>query len=209
MLLAQAHHTLGAGYCTTGDFTEALGHLEQAITVHDPVRQRSHADLYRHDPAVLSFVLSGFALWFLGYPDRALKRNDEGLELAQKLSHPATSAMAAAFAAQVQQFCRNAQAVEELAGLAVDLSTKHDIAWVRVMGTILGGWAITQRGQKEAGIARMRLGLEAFRASGAVFMMGYFSSLLAGAVWGVETPEQVLQVPPGRQPTPPQPLCSL
>src|SRR5260370_22703062 len=194
MLLAQAHHTLGAGYCTTGDFTEALGHLEQAITVHDPVRQRSHADLYRHDPAVLSFVLSGFALWFLGYPDRALKRNDEGLELAQKLSHPATSAMAAAFAAQVQQFCRNAQAVEELAGLAVDLSTQHDNAWVRVMGTILGGWAATQRGQKEAGIARMRLGLEALRASGAVLMMGYFSSLLAGAYGEVEQPEEGLRV---------------
>jgi tetratricopeptide (TPR) repeat protein/RecA/RadA recombinase len=194
MLLAQAHQTLGAGYCTTGDFTEALGHLEQAITVHDPVRQRSHADLYGHDPAVWSLILSGWALWFLGYPDRALKRNDEGLALAQKLSHPATSAMAAAFAAMVQQFCRNAQAVEELAGLAVDLSTRHDISWVRVMGTILGGWATTQRDQKEAGIARMRLALEALRASGAVLMMGYFSLLLAGAYGEVEQPEEGLRV---------------
>src|SRR5260370_35814815 len=105
MLLAQAHHTLGAGYCTTGDFTEALGHLEQAITVHDLVRQRSHADTYRHDPAVLSFVLSGFALWFLAYPDRALKRNDEGLELAQQSSHPTSSPMPAACAPQLHTFC--------------------------------------------------------------------------------------------------------
>jgi tetratricopeptide (TPR) repeat protein len=94
MLLAQAHQTLGAGYCTTGEFTEALGHLEQAITVDDPVRQRLHADLYGHDPVVWSLILSGWALWFLGYPDRALKRNDEGLALAQKLSHPATWARA-------------------------------------------------------------------------------------------------------------------
>jgi tetratricopeptide (TPR) repeat protein len=194
MLLAQAHHTLGAGYCTTGEFTEALGHLEQAITVHDPVRQRSHADTYRQDPAVLSLILSGFALWFLGYPDRALKRNDEGLALAQKLSHPGTSARAAAFAAMVQQFCRNAQAVEELAGLAVDLSTRHDLFLERVMGTILGGWATTQRGQKEAGIARMRLALEAMRASGAVLLMGYFSLLLAGAYGEVEQPEEGLRV---------------
>jgi tetratricopeptide (TPR) repeat protein len=194
MLLAQAHHALGTGHCTTGDFTEALGHLEQAITVHDPIRQRSHADLYGHDPAVWSLILSGWALWFLGYPDRALKRNDEGLALAQKLSHPGTSAMAAAFAAMVQQFCRNAQAVEELAGLAVDLSTQHENFLVRAMGTILGGWAITQRDQKEAGIARMRLALEALRASGAVLLMGYFSLLLAGAYGEVEQPEEGLRV---------------
>jgi predicted ATPase len=194
MLLAQAHQTLGAGYLTTGDFTEALRHLEQAITVYDPVRQRSHANAYGHDPAVLSLILSGFVLWFLGYPDRALKRNDEGLALAQKLSHPATSAMGAAFAAMVQQFCRNAQAVEELAGLAVDLSTKHDNFLVRTMGTLLGGWTTTQRGQKEDGIARMRLGLEAWRASGGVLMMGYFSLLLAGVYGEVEQPEEGLRV---------------
>ena len=191
LLLAQAHHALGAGYCTTGDFTEALEHLEQAVTVYDPVRQRSHADTYGHDPAALSLILSGFALWFLGYPDQALKRNDEGLALAQKVSHPATSAMAAAYAAQVQQFCRNGQTVEELATLAIDLSTRHDFAFARAMGTILGGWAMTQRGQKEAGIARMRLALEALRASGAVLMMGYFSLLLAGEV---DQPEEGLRV---------------
>jgi predicted ATPase len=194
MLLAQAHHALGTGYCVTGEFTKALGHLERAIIVHDPLRQRSHADLYGFDPAVLSLILSGFSLWFLGYPERALKRSDEGLALAQKLSHPGTSTMAAAWAAMVQQFCRNAQAVEELAGLAVDLSTQHDNAFVRAMGTILGGWATAQRDQKEVGIARMRLALEALRASGAVLMMGYFSLLLAGAYGDVEQPEEGLRV---------------
>jgi tetratricopeptide (TPR) repeat protein len=191
MLLAQAHQALGAGYCATGNFTEALDHLDQAITVYDPARQRSHAEIYGHDPVALSLILSGFALWFLGYPDQALKRNDEGLALAQKLSHPATSAMAAAWAAQVQQFCRNAQAVKELAELAVDLSTKHDIAFARAMGTVLGGWAIALQGQKETGIARMRGALEALRSSGAVLMMGYFSLLLAGEL---ETPEEALKL---------------
>jgi predicted ATPase len=102
--------------------------------------------------------------------------------------------MGAAFAAMVQQFCRNAQAVEELAGLAVDLSTKHDNFLVRTMGTLLGGWTTTQRGQKEDGIARMRLGLEAWRASGGVLMMGYFSLLLAGVYGEVEQPEEGLRV---------------
>jgi len=194
MLLVEAHLALGAGYCASGGFTEALGHLEQAISLYDPARYRSHAYTYGQDPAVLCLIYSGFALWFLGYPAQALKRNDEALALAQKLSHPATLAMAAAFAAPVQQLCRNNQAVEKLAALAVDISTQHNLTYIRAIGIILGGWATTQQDQKEAGIAQMRRGLEAFRASGAVALIGYFSLLLAGAYGDAEEPEEGLRV---------------
>jgi predicted ATPase len=194
VLLVEAHHALGAGYCASGQFTEALAHLEQAISLYDPARYGSHAYTYGQDPAVICLIWSGFALWFLGYPAQALKRTDEALALAQKLSHPPTSATAAAFGAQVQQLCRNTQAVEELARLAVDISTQHDLAYMRAIGTILGGWATAQRDQKKAGIARMRLGLEAFRASGAVALMGYFSGLLAEVYGEAEEPEEGLKV---------------
>jgi tetratricopeptide (TPR) repeat protein len=194
VLLVEAHHALGAGYCASGNFTEALEHLEQAISLYDPARYGSHAYAYGQDPAVLCLIWSGFALWFLGYPDRALKRNDEGLALAQKLSHPATSATAAAFAAQLQQLCRNTRAVEELAGRTVDISTQHDLAYMRAIGIILGGWATTQQDQKEGGIAQMRRGLEAFRASGAVALIGYFSGLLAEAYGEAGEPEEGLRV---------------
>ncbi len=194
VLLVEAHHALGAGYCASGKFTEALGHLEQAISLYDPARYVSHAYAYGQDPAVLCLIWSGFALWFLGYPEQALKRNDEGLALAQKLSHPATSATAAAFAAQLQQLCRNTRAVEELAGRAVDISTQHDLAYMKAIGIILGGWATTQQDQKEDGIAQMRRGLEAFRASGAVALIGYFSGLLAEAYGEAGEPEEGLRV---------------
>jgi predicted ATPase len=194
VLLVEAHHALGVGYSTTGEFAEALGHLEQAISLYDPARYGSHAYTYGQDPAVLCLIHSGHALWLLGYPDQALKRIDQALALAQKLSHPATSPTAAAFAAQIQQFCRNALAVAELAGRAVDLGTQHNLAFMRAVGTILGGWATTQQDQKEAGIARMRLGMEALRATDAVAMTGYFSSLLAEAYGEASQPEEGLRL---------------
>jgi class 3 adenylate cyclase/predicted ATPase len=194
VLLIEAHHALGAGYCGAGKFTEAVRHLEQALARYDPARHGSCAYTYGQDPGVVCLIFTGFALWFLGYPEQAQKRTEEGLALARKLSHPVTSATAAAFAALVQQLCRNAQAVEPLAGLAVDLSAKHGIAYMSAMGTILGGWTITQRDQIETGIAQMSLGVEALRATDAVALMGYFSLLLAEAHAAAGRPEEGLRV---------------
>jgi tetratricopeptide (TPR) repeat protein len=194
VLLVEAHHALGVGFGTTGEFHKALEHLEQAVALYDPKKHGSHAYTYGQDPAVMCLIHSGWDLWFLGYPDRALIRNDEGLALAHKLSHPATLATAAAFAAWLLQFRRDARAVEALAGAAVDLSTQHDFAFCRAIGIILGGWALTQLGQREAGIERMRVGLEALHATDAVTMMGYFSGLLAESYGDAARAEEGLNV---------------
>jgi class 3 adenylate cyclase/predicted ATPase len=194
VLLIEAHHALGAGCCAAGKFTEAVSHLEQALARYDPARHGSCAYTYGQDPGVACLIFAGLALWCLGYPEQAQKKIEEGLALARTLSHPATSATAAAFAAVVQQLSRDAQAVEPLAGLAVDLSTKHGLAYMRAMGTILGGWAITQRDQIETGIAQMRLGVEALRATDAVALMGYFSGLLAETLAEAGKPEEGLRV---------------
>ena len=108
-----------------------------------------------------------------------MQRNEESIALARQLKHPATMAMAASFGSLPYQLCRDAAAVEELTTEAVSVSTEHDMAFYRGIGVILGGWALTQRGAREEGIARMRLGLDAFRAADAVLMLSYFSAVLA------------------------------
>jgi tetratricopeptide (TPR) repeat protein len=178
-LLMEAHHALGVSCCTAGEFVRAREHLEQAIAIYDPGQHDPLRYIFGQDPAVACLVHLGWALWFLGYPDQALKRNDEGIALARRLKHPASLATAAAFGAWPYQLCRDAKAVEELAGEAVAVSTEHDSAFNRAIGVVLGGWALTQRELKEEGIAQMCLGLEAFRAADAVVMLPYFSSLLA------------------------------
>jgi class 3 adenylate cyclase/predicted ATPase len=194
VLILEAHHALGVHYCTTGEFEQGLEHLEQAINLYNPANHKSHAYTYGQDPAVLCRIHAGFAFWFLGYPDQTLNKNNEALALVQELSHPATSAMAAAFGAQLYQFCGDVQAAAKLAATAVDLSIRHELAFTRAMGTIIGGWALSQQGEKEAGIQRMRRGLELLRATDAVTTVGYFSSLLADAYGEVNKSEEGLKV---------------
>jgi predicted ATPase/class 3 adenylate cyclase len=180
-LLLEAHHALGVGFCAAGEFSQGLEHLERVISLYNPRRHGSHAHTYGHDPAAVCLIHAGWALWFLGYPQQALQKADEGLALARKLTHPSTSATATAFAAWLYQFCRNGPVVEQLATTAITISAEHDFAFYGPIGTLLRGWALTERGQLDQGIGQMRLGLEAFRATDAVLMIPYFSTLLAQA----------------------------
>jgi class 3 adenylate cyclase/tetratricopeptide (TPR) repeat protein len=194
VLIVEAHHALGVHYCTTGEFEQALEHLQQATTLYNPTNHHLHAYTYGQDPAVLCRIHAGFALWFLGYPDQTLNKNNEALTLVQKLAHPATSAMAAAFGAQLYQFCGDVHAAAKLAATAVDLSFQHELDFTRAMGTIIGGRALTRQGEKAAGIQAMRAGLDLLRATDAVTTVGYFSGLLAEAYAEVNEPEAGLKV---------------
>ena len=52
------------------------------------------SSLYGYDPGVMCLSYAAWALWFLGYPDQALKRSQEALTLARELSHPFSLAVA-------------------------------------------------------------------------------------------------------------------
>ena len=87
-LLVEAHHALGETLFCLGEFVPAREHLEQGIALYDPQQHRSHAFLYGEDPGVACLAYAALVLWFLGYPDQALKRSHEALTLAQECLTP-------------------------------------------------------------------------------------------------------------------------
>ena len=99
--------------------------------------------------------------------------------MAHELSHPFSLAFAWAMAAWVYQFCRDMPAVHEHAEAAVALSTAQGFPFWAAQGTTLGGWALAMQGQGEAGIAQVRQGIAAWRATGAALFVPYFCTLLA------------------------------
>jgi len=125
----------------------------------------------------LSFV--AWALWYLGYPDQALRRIHEALTLAQELSHPFSLALALAFAAWLHQLRREGQAAQERAAAAIALSTDQGFPFWEAWGTILRGSVLAEQGQRAEGIAQMRQGIAAWRATGAELQRPYYLALLA------------------------------
>jgi len=51
----------------------------------------------------------------------------------------------------------------------------------RAMGQIMRGWALTQQGMLDDGVAHIRTGMSSFRSTGSEIMLPYFMYLLAEA----------------------------
>ena len=115
----------------------------------------------------------------LGYPDQALARLHEALALAHELSHPFSLAFARCLAAIVSQFRRDVPAVHEQAEAAVALATEQGFPQWAAYGTSLRGWALAMQGQGEEGMAQVRQGIAAWRATGAAVLVPYLCTVLA------------------------------
>jgi len=180
-LLLVAHFSLGFTLGDLGEFAPAREHLQQGLALYDPQQHRSLAFLYEQDFGVSCLGFMALTLWHLGYPDQALQRSHEALTLAQKLTHPFSLAAALGMAVIVHQCRREGQAVQQRAEALITLASEQGFALWVAWGSMLRGWALAAQGQGEEGIAQMRQGLTAFRATGAETPRSHFLALLAEA----------------------------
>jgi predicted ATPase len=180
-LLLVGHFALGAALYCLGAFAPACEHLEQSIALDDPQQYRAHPFLFGMDLGVFCRSWAAHALWHLGYPDQALTMSHTALERARELSHPFSLALALNYAAILHQFRREECAVHQRAEAATVLCIQHGFAYYLAWGPILQGWVLAEQGQREEGIAQMRDGLTAFRATGGEVRLPYYLALLAEA----------------------------
>jgi TOMM system kinase/cyclase fusion protein len=180
-LLLVAHRVMGDTLIWLGEFAGARAHLEQGMALYNPQQHLAHAFLYAYDSGVHCLAFVPLPLWYLGYPDQALRRIHDALTLAQELSHPYSLVIALVFAAWLHQLRREGQAAQERAEALVTLSTEQGCALNAAQGTILRGWALAEQGQSAEGIAQMRQGIAGWHATGAELSVPYYSALLAEA----------------------------
>ena len=174
-----ARYALGATWLGPGALPAARAHQEEGIARYTPDQRRAPAFRIGHDLGVGCRVGGGVTLWLLGYPDQALPCRHEGLTLAHELSHPFSLAFARCYAAMASQLRRDVLAVYEHAEAAVTLATEQGFPYWTAMGTSLRGWALAMQGQGEEGLAQVRQGDAAWRATGAALHVPYFCTLLA------------------------------
>ena len=194
-LLVEAHLELGNILFFRGEFAPAREHLEQGSALYDCQKHgpgRSHPFRTAQDPGVICLSYGAWTLWFLGYPDQALKRIDEALALAHELSQPFDLAYALGCAAMFHQSRGEWQAAQEQAERLLALCREQGFTYRLAMGTILRGWALARQGEGEEGILQISQGLAAWRATGAELIRPYYLALLTEAYGRVEQTEEGL-----------------
>jgi class 3 adenylate cyclase/predicted ATPase len=166
-LLLEAHLSLGITLFYRGELPIARIHLEQAMTLYDPQQHHAYAFIYGQDPGMAALSYVARVVWLLGYPDLALQQSQKALTLARELSHPFSLVFALHFAAKLHQLRRETQPLQERVEAVMALSHEQGFQFFWAVGTILQGWALAEHGQLDEGIAQMRQGLAAHRATGA------------------------------------------
>jgi class 3 adenylate cyclase/predicted ATPase len=174
-----AHYALGVTQFYLGGLPAARQHLEEGIARYTPEQRRALVFRIGSDPGVNCRLYAAWTLWFLGYPEQALARLHDGLALAHELGHPYSLALAQCLAATVYQFRWDMPAVYEHAEAAVALSTEQGFPLWTAWGTSLREWALAMQGQGEAGVAPVRPGITALRATGQALVVPYLCTLLA------------------------------
>jgi class 3 adenylate cyclase/predicted ATPase len=183
MLLLEAYMSLGTVLVALGEFAAALDHLEQGLAYRDAATYAWLPDISH--PALGGLFYSGFALWYLGYPDQAQVRIRAGLEMAQQLVYPHHLVWGQHLGATFFQLCRDVQRTRELADAVVVSTARQGLQICRLTGIVLQGWALVQAGQEEAGIAQIQQGLAECRTQGVGASLPRYCALLAEAYRGV------------------------
>jgi predicted ATPase len=179
-----AHFMLGGALTALGALEPALTHWEQTFALYDPQQHHALTYLFGADPGVFSLSFASHALWLRGYPDQALLRSRQALDLAQDLAHPFSLALAHCYTAMLHQFRREPRLVQQQAEAAMNLCTEQGFTYYLAWATLLRGWGLmvqsADRANEDA-MSQLRQGFADLLATGAGIREAYYRALLAEA----------------------------
>ena len=98
----------------------------------------------------------GFTLWFLGYPEAAMRARDRSVALAVEVGHPHTHSLALLFAALLSLEAREPERLRAFMARFASFGGGYDAWHIQTHNGILGGYVDVLDGKAAAGIARIR-----------------------------------------------------
>jgi adenylate cyclase len=176
--LMLAHHITGVTLLHMGEPSSARTHFEHALEISDPKYDRDIIDSIQQSSITTVLSYNAWAVWQLGYPDRARELAKEAVLVAENLAHPPSLAATLLYSSIFHQFLGEADTVGEEAEASLALCCEYGFPLFLYNSTILKAWSDARLGRKER-IADIRDCLERLRAIGTELGRPYLDSLLA------------------------------
>ena len=132
----EAHRMMDETLFYMGKFNDALQHEEQAIALYDPSKHRSHAFFYGQDPYSYLMSFKAWNLWFLGFPERALKTSREAEKMMKKANHPMSNSVTMFCNTLLNLFLRYPNTALKRTEETISFCTKHEIGLFLVLTSI-------------------------------------------------------------------------
>ncbi len=178
-LLLIAYRALANTRFFIGDLAGTRSSAERALAIYDPARHGGLVALYSADPYVLCGYFLAHSLLRLGHPLPAREAAERALARAREQGHAVTLANALHHDCLFHQLAREPAAVREQAQALITFATEHALPFWQALGRIFHGWALAGSGQPGRGLALLREGLAAYRATSGRLYLPYALALLA------------------------------
>jgi DNA-binding winged helix-turn-helix (wHTH) protein/predicted ATPase len=179
-LVLQAQHALWATRLVRGLPLKALEHARHGIALYEPDAHAGLAALYgNHDPGVCARVMAAWTLELLGEPEEAVRTLGSAIELARRLQHPFTEALAYVFAAHLQRFRGDPEAAMAHAARAMTLAREQGFALLLAWAATMHGWSLAHTGREPEGVVEMRQAIASARTSGSSQLQTFLLGTLA------------------------------
>ena len=161
-----AHRAYGVTQWFTGNYVEARSHLEQALAIFDPERDRDLAFRFGQDVGVSAMVYSAIVLWPLGEVVRARQLADAAAARIAKLNHLATSTYGLMHCAMFEIIGRNVARAAPLAKALSSVANEHGIALWVAFGAFLEAWVELRSGDPRSALSKIGRAADLLRQGG-------------------------------------------
>jgi predicted ATPase len=179
--LVLGHLSSGVNLMFVGRFASSRSHLEKALALYDPASHRSLVHQAGVHPQVFSQAYLGNVLFCLGFPDRAMARNNANIPEARRLAHPPSLAGGLAIGARLLSLAQDYVTLDQWVNQLIAVATEQSFPHWRAQGTIYRGWVKIRNGDVGYGMALLRSGSTAYRAGGAELLVPHYMALRAAA----------------------------
>ncbi len=190
--IAEADTSLAWARMYSGEFELADQGFERAWVRLESIQNRApdmppdkldrqHDTIRRLGTRQNNRMVSGWNLWFMGYPDRAIER----MNIATAIASSGVKTMLAdihGFASYIHELRREPEPMKTRAEARLQLSTEWGYASGRALSEIYLAWDVAMAGDWEGGIARIREQMAELKASGCEYMSDRCLSFIAIAL---------------------------
>jgi adenylate cyclase len=162
-----------------GKFESADKCFDRAISILETIPKATASLSRRNIIHAYAYGFSASNTWFLGFPDRAVRKLDNAFTTARGLDSRAVNAAVHDSATLFFFLLREGQRTKTHAESLVTLATELGDLFLRAIGELYLGWFDSVACDRPEGITRMQHAVANLRAGGSVTVTSLFLSLIA------------------------------
>jgi class 3 adenylate cyclase/predicted ATPase len=179
--LMVGHRINGTTLLFTGDFTKALAHYDQSLTLYHPAEHRPLATRFGTDNRVIILCWRALASWLLGYPEKAVADTDHVLTDAREIGQAATLMVPLALTTWTHIFCGSYTTADALLDELNVLADEKGAFFWKAHGTWGKGCLLALTGKAADPVQMITSGITAWRSTGTTLWVPLHLSCLATA----------------------------